>query len=149
MQEADALWLSDEDANHVNLLGIFHYVLGGITLVFAFCPSLHLTLGIAMLMGGLEDEAGEAPPVIFGVIFTVIPVLLMITGWVLGGVMLYAAGCLRQHQRLTLCQVLAGTECIFMPFGTVLGVLTLIVLNRPQVRAAFDTATTGTASPRS
>ena len=34
--------------------------------------------------------------------------------------------------------VVAGIECIFMPFGTVLGVLTLLVLMRPSVKALFD-----------
>jgi hypothetical protein len=35
------------------------------------------------------------------------------------------------------CLVVAGIECIFMPFGTVLGVFTIIVLMRPSVRNLF------------
>jgi hypothetical protein len=33
---------------------------------------------------------------------------------------------------------MAAVACIFVPFGTVLGVLTIIVLTRPSVRALFD-----------
>jgi len=35
------------------------------------------------------------------------------------------------------CLVMAGVECIFTPFGTVLGVLTIIVLVRPSVKELF------------
>jgi len=40
--------------------------------------------------------------------------------------------------------IVAGLACLFTPIGTVLGVLSLITLLRPQVKAAFDTA--GTAA---
>jgi hypothetical protein len=32
---------------------------------------------------------------------------------------------------------MAGIECVFMPFGTVLGVFTIIVLVREDVKAMF------------
>ena len=35
------------------------------------------------------------------------------------------------------CLVVAAVECIFMPFGTVLGVFTIIVLMRPGVKERF------------
>ena len=33
--------------------------------------------------------------------------------------------------------IVAGLECMMMPFGTVLGVFTIIVLLRPSVRQLF------------
>jgi hypothetical protein len=33
---------------------------------------------------------------------------------------------------------MAGIECVFMPFGTVLGVFTLVVLTRPSVKPLFE-----------
>jgi hypothetical protein len=36
------------------------------------------------------------------------------------------------------CLVVAGVSCLFMPFGTILGVLSLIVLNRPSVKLLFS-----------
>jgi hypothetical protein len=35
---------------------------------------------------------------------------------------------------------IAGIECIFIPFGTVLGVFTIIVLMRPTVKELFGVA---------
>jgi hypothetical protein len=44
---------------------------------------------------------------------------------------------LKRHTNYTYCLVVAAIECMFTPFGTVLGVLTIIVLVRPTVKALF------------
>jgi hypothetical protein len=38
--------------------------------------------------------------------------------------------------------VMACIECLFIPFGTILGVLTIVVLARESVRALFAPAQT-------
>ena len=47
---------------------------------------------------------------------------------------------LRQRRRHTFCVVMAAIGCAFMPFGTVLGIFTLIVLTKPTVRSLFARA---------
>ena len=39
---------------------------------------------------------------------------------------------------LLFCIVVAGVECMIMPFGTVLGVFTLIMLMKDSVKALFE-----------
>lgn len=41
----------------------------------------------------------------------------------------------RRHH--VFCLVIAGIECLVMPFGTVLGVFTIIVLTKESVREMF------------
>ena len=36
------------------------------------------------------------------------------------------------------CLIVAGIECLFTPFGTVLGVFTIVVLVQPAVKAIFQ-----------
>ena len=36
-----------------------------------------------------------------------------------------------------LCQITAGLSCLEIPYGTVLGALTFVVLARPSVAALF------------
>ena len=36
------------------------------------------------------------------------------------------------------CMVIASLECLFMPFGTVLGIFTLILLNKDSVIEIFE-----------
>ena len=43
---------------------------------------------------------------------------------------------------------MAGLECILMPFGTVLGVFTLIVLMRDSVKALFGVSMNPGAPPK-
>ena len=73
----------------------------------------------------------------FGWMFTIIGSVIVVGGVTLGAFVAYAGRCLAQRRRHTLCLVVAGISCMMMPFGTVLGVFTLIVLLRPQVKAAF------------
>ena len=55
----------------------------------------------------------------------------------LAGFVAYAGRCLSQQRRYLLCMIVAGLACLFTPIGTILGVFTLVVLLRPQVKAAF------------
>ena len=44
---------------------------------------------------------------------------------------------LAQRRSYMFCMVMAGVACMLTPVGTVLGVFTIIVLNRPSVRRLF------------
>jgi hypothetical protein len=52
--------------------------------------------------------------------------------------MIQAGRYLSRHVNRTFCLVVAGIECVFTPFGTVLGVFTIIVLMRDSVRELFE-----------
>jgi O-antigen/teichoic acid export membrane protein len=73
----------------------------------------------------------------FGWIFVIFAGVMIVCGLTLAGFMAYAGRCLTQRRRYTLCLVVAALSCMLMPFGTVLGIFTLIVLMRPPVKAAF------------
>ena len=55
----------------------------------------------------------------------------------LAALIAFAGRSLQQRTRYLYCLVMAGVECIFMPFGTVLGVFTIIVLMRDSVKPLF------------
>ena len=64
----------------------------------------------------------------------------MVVGWTLAVCLVVAARSLNQRKRYLFCLVIAGiTAAVCMPFGTVLGVFTIIVLLRPSVKEAFQT----------
>ncbi len=71
---------------------------------------------------------------------------IFIVTYVFGAVFLHAlivlnvlaARGLPERRRRALCIVAAAVNCLQVPFGSVLGVLTLIVLTKPGVRDAFD-----------
>ena len=51
--------------------------------------------------------------------------------------MIVAGRKLHTQRSHTYCFVVACFECLWMPFGTALGVFTLIVLSKPTVKELF------------
>ena len=130
-------FVSNDDEQHLRILSVFHYVVGGLAALFACFPILHLVIGIVALTGGLDGPDEDFPNLIFGLIFTIIPLLIMAMGWTFSICMITAGRNLAQKKRRKFCLVMACIGCAFMPFGTVLGVFTIIVLMRPSVQQLF------------
>lgn len=124
-----------QDIEHLRLLSIFHYIVGAITAFFSLLPVLHLVVGLLLVTG----RTGESDPVAawMGGIFVGIAGFMIACGLTLAGFMIHTARCIARRRRHTLCLVVAGVECTLMPFGTVLGVFTLVALLKPQIRALF------------
>jgi len=128
-----------EDERYLNLLSIFHYIVGGLEALFACVPLIHFGVGVVMIFAPVFARDAEALPATFvGVIIAVIAGVVILAGWALAACTIYSGRCLAQKRRHTFCLVIAGVECIFMPWGTVLGVLTLVVLTRPSVKDMFS-----------
>ena len=129
----------NQDEQHLRLLSIFHYVVGGMNALAACIPFIHLALGIALVSGAFPDQPGhQGPPPFLGWLFIGIAAVLILGGWTLAVAILLAGRFLIRRTHYTYCFVVAAVECLFMPVGTVLGVFTIIVLVRPSVKALFQ-----------
>ena len=73
--------------------------------------------------------------------FVLVPMLIIAAGLTLALCIAIAGRKLSRRTGHLYCMVIAGLECMFMPFGTVLGILTILVLIRPSVRAKFGLET--------
>jgi hypothetical protein len=136
----------DQDAEHLRLLSIFHYVVAGMTALFACFPCIYLVLGILFVSGALDHGKGnEAPPASVGWLLIAIAGVLILTGWSVAIAILVAGRFLARRAHYLYCFVVAAIECILMPFGTVLGVFTIIVLSRTSVRSLFPARSPGAA----
>ena len=124
-----------EDLEHLRLLSIFHYVVAGFAGLFALFPVIHLVLGIAMVSGRLDDSYTEER--FFGLFFIGIAGVMILAGLVFTCLLIAAGRSLSRHTNYMFCLVIAALECAFAPFGTVLGVFTIIVLQRPSVKQLF------------
>lgn len=127
----------NEDQNHLELLSIFHFVVAGIAALFGLLPIFHLVFGIGMITSSLRAPGGFNPEAIFGCFFVLIPVVIIACFWAYAICLVYAGRYLRQQTRYTFCLVMAAVSCTFFPFGTALGVFTILVLMRPSVQRLF------------
>ena len=136
-----------QNEEHLRVLAICHYVLAGLTALFALFPIGHLIIGLIFILspGSLEGE-GEAPPAFIGWFFVIFAAVFITLGWTLAAFILAAGRCLARRRRHLFCLVMGGIECLCMPLGTVLGVFTILVLSRESVKALF-TPPAANASP--
>lgn len=177
------------DISHLQLLAIFHYILGGFIFLFGCFPLIYVVMGILMMtnasflrqMDGdgmhsyqsheeMQEDVlfgGEAPPrpiqveaetdlmpepsrqqqqgarqedqglKMMGGFMTFIGLIMSFGGWLMAGTLLFAGRSLQKRKRLLYCQVVAGVSCMLVPLGTVLGVFTIVALQRPSIAAAF------------
>ena len=132
----------DADQQHLKLLSIFHYVVGGILYLCGFFPIIHLVIGILMVTGsfGAQNQNDETVVRVMGCFFLVFPLLFMFCAWTLATLIIITGKKIANRLSYTFCLVMGGIECIFMPFGTILGVFTIIVLCRPSVKLLFTSA---------
>lgn len=126
----------NRDLEHLDLLAIFHYVLGGMTALGACIPFVHVAIGLAMVGGAFPAQNG--PPPALGWIFVGVGSLIIVLGWTLAVLIIVAGRRLKARRSRTFCFVIAALCCTMMPFGTVLGVFTIIVLSRDSVKALFE-----------
>ena len=134
----DAGALRPEDVEHLRLLSIFHYVVAGMMALFALFPVIHLTMGLAMIVA--PEKWGMKTPEegMVGWFFVAFASVFILFGWTLAACVAFAGRSLGQRRRYVFCMVVAALSCVMcMPFGTVLGVFTIVVLLRPQVKTAF------------
>ena len=128
-----------QDEEHLKLLSIFHYVVGGLAALFACFPIFHLIIGVVFIaLSGRPDAKGDAPPAFIGWLFVGAASVAMIVGWSIAACIIAAGRFLAKRRHYMFCLVMAGIECLFMPFGTVLGVFTIIVLIREGVKEMFS-----------
>lgn len=130
-----------KSTEQLRLLGIFHYVVGGMHALFGCFGLLHLGVGLAMLvMPGSWNGAPESVPSFFPWIFVVSGGLWVLFGVGLGVLTALAGRFIAQRRRRTYCIVVAAMNCAMVPFGTVLGIFSLILLSREDVVADFQGA---------
>jgi hypothetical protein len=131
----------DRDIEQLNLLAIFHYVVAGFAALFSFIPLIYTALGVIFIFAarhGTAKPGEELPPEFLGWIFTVVGLLLFVIAVVMAICILIAGRSLAMRKRYTFALVIACIECLFVPFGTILGVFTVVVLSRESAKALFS-----------
>lgn len=128
--------MSSRDQSQLQALRAFHTVVAVLEASFAVLPVLYLTTGLQIVHDRFTERPELTESFGWGVVGWSV---LTIAASVVLAILTFTAGRrLRQRRSYSFCQTVAAINCIFFPFGTILGVLTLIVLKRPSVREAFD-----------
>jgi|YelNatPaOPRAMG01_1025707.scaffolds.fasta_scaffold34832_5 hypothetical protein len=125
---------------HLKLLTIFHTILGILIIFTSSIFIIHTVFGLMMFLhpSSFGGPGKNQPPPSFGLIFFLIGGLVVLGGWSLGALTIYAGQCIRMRKKYTFIQVIEALLCFFVtPLGTALGIFTLLTLNQPTVKAMF------------
>lgn len=128
-----------EDAEHLRLLSIFHYIVGALGFVFGSFPLIHVAFGMFMVFAPLPagNAVSDMGPKFFGLFFVVIGLVVVLFAWLMALCTIFSGRYIASRRRRNFSVVVACILCVFVPFGTVLGVFTLLVLSRPSVKQAY------------
>ncbi|MEM8808194.1 MAG: hypothetical protein AAGF01_19405 [Cyanobacteria bacterium P01_G01_bin.38] len=132
----------NRDKEQLKLLSTFHYVVAGITALFSLMTVPHMLIGLTALSTPelFEEPGSEFAGVSFGWLFFGIGSTMFLTMLLLSIGLIVSAGSLRKRKNYWLSFVIACAACLFTPFGTVLGIFTLIVLSRQSVKQLYGLA---------
>lgn len=128
------------DAEHLQLLSIFHFVGAGLALLgllFLIAHYSMFNLFFANPKMWENQKQGPSPEAFFAVFKWFY--LIFAIWFIACGAMNVASGLwIRTRKRRTFSMIVAGFNCMHFPLGTVLGVFTLIVLMRDSVRKLYE-----------
>jgi hypothetical protein len=136
----------DRDRDHLRLLSIFHYVLGGIEIALSSIFIIHVIMGLVIFFNPdvfTPPNAANAPPPPpkeVGLLFVGMGSCVVFMGWVFGILTILSGRKISQRRARTFSLVVAGINCLWVPLGTALGVCTFIVLLRESVNKLYAEA---------
>ena len=107
-------------------------------MVLSLTPVFHLFLGLEMMrretpLPGLE----QLPQQELGQLIVVLAGGMILLGWVHASVIFVMGRWIAQRRRHALLLVISGMNCVYIPFGTLVSIWTIIVLSRPRMGILF------------
>jgi len=132
-----------EDESHLNALAIAHYVVGGLGVLFACFPLIHVIFGVSILSGvgemsaTLNGKPVESAPQFVGWVFFAVGFVFFLIGQSVSILLILSGRFLQRRRNYNFSFVLACIACIAFPVGTVLGIFTIIVLSRSPVKTMY------------
>src|SRR5581483_1539884 len=129
------------DNQHLDLLAIFHYVLAAFAFLGIAFLGLHATIMHAVFTSPdiFKHNGNNNPPPEFVMHILIWVYVFAGTVLILSALLNLLSGiCLHRRTHRTFSLIIAGLNCLHFPFGTVLGIFTIIILSRESVRILYE-----------
>ena len=133
----------NQDEEHLKLLAIFHYIVGAMAVLFSCFPLLYVGMGVLFVVSPhflTEGQKGPPPPAALGYIFIAIGAFFALLGWSAAIATILSGRYIARRRKRMFSVVMGAILCMFMPFGTVLGVFTIMLLTKESVQRLYGIA---------
>lgn len=134
----------DSQNTILKILSIFQYIIGWILVLISSIPLLYIFIGALMVLAGFapgrdQPEPEQALPFfVVGSIFLALGGVACLIGLIIAFCVLSCARRLKKRRKYNYCLTIAVIECIFFPFGTIIGVSTIMMLANHDVKESFS-----------
>ncbi|HMM65980.1 MAG TPA: hypothetical protein PKC03_03470 [Dokdonella sp.] len=130
------------DEEQLRLLSYGYLFSGVMTALFSLLGLLYAVIGLAMstflsAAAKAGSRADTLPPESLGAVLGIFGFVFFLFAIGLAMIKFIAASSIRRRKSRTFCLVVAAISCFGIPYGTVLGVCTFIVLGRDSVVRLF------------
>lgn len=131
--------MSAYDEDQLNLLATLSFIFGLLCILCHSIFLLHVYLGVTLAMGTgpLADPTGGLPRETAW-LWIAGGSIAVLVGWAMAILNFMAIVRLRKKTGYTFLTVVSAINCVNMPLGMALGVFTLIVINREDVKRALQ-----------
>jgi hypothetical protein len=142
------------------LLALGYYIKGalGVALISIFLIHFFFLLGLSFLPESAWNRpirtpntaqsasavsppsphpTNDMPPVIMFRIFAAVIGVIILMGWTFGALTIYAGRCVQKRRHRVFILVMGGLNCVLIPWGTLLGIATFIVMQSPAGQEEF------------
>lgn len=141
------------DDEHLKLLSLAYMVSGGVAALFALLGLLYVFMGIVMALSFRNapvtpSNPYQQPPAFIGWVFAGVGAVIVLGAIALAFAKFRVAADLRQRKSRKFCMVIAAIGCLEFPYGTLLGVLSFLVLGRDSVTRLFTPSAPGAGAAR-
>jgi len=121
----------------LRLLGLFHLVVAAIAFLFSLIPLLQLLPAAALLGGALAGPEHDVGAAVAGGLWVATAAALLLASWLVVCGLILSGTFLRRHRHYAFCLVASAVVFFIVPLGTILAVVSWIVLLRPEVKVLF------------
>ena len=134
-------------SHDLRLLSIGYYIQGGIAAFYTLLMLGYSAFATAILANinkvAAESRQQQVPPALLSIISILLAILLGLA-CVYTVCMFLVGYWLPRSRNKVFIQIIGALNCLAIPYGTVLGIFTLMVLQRPSAKQFFAA---GTAPP--
>lgn len=126
-----------QDEQYLKLLVIFYYIGAALLGIVGFFPIIHLMVGLG-IMGSGFGTVGGGEAALFGGFFVVVALFIMGFTWGMAACLFLAGRYITERRKHTFCIVVAALVCLYAPVGTLLGVFTIVLLIKEEIKVTFS-----------
>lgn len=129
------------DSEHLKILSLGYYISAGVCAFFSLFGAMYMFMGV-MFITSFKNMPSNGPnsalPAEFGWIFFGMGAFMFLLMIAMASMKFMVARRIQRRTSRTFCMVIAGISCLEIPYGTALGVLSLVVFNRESVINLFS-----------